>query len=138
MSPDASSVVLVDTNILAYLMIEGDRTPAAQALYSRDPEWYSEAFILVEFTNVLTTYVRTKALTRKQGSELLAAAHIIFPTLANVQHAQAFETASEFGISAYDGRFIAIAKQVKSKLVTEDVRLRAAVPAWTMSLGDLG
>ncbi len=129
-------MVLVDTNILAYLLIEGDRTSAAHDLYARDPDWRSEAFILVEFTNVLATYVRTKALTNKQGSELLSEALAILPSLASVEHAQAFHAATEFGISAYDGRFIAIAKQMKSRLVTEDTKLRAAVPAWTVSLGD--
>ena len=119
-------------------MIEGDRTSAAQALFTRDPDWHSETFILVEFSNVLTTYVRTKALTHKQGLELLTEAQVILPALTSVQHAQAFETAAEYGISAYDGRFIAIARQMKSKLVTEDAKLRAAVPAWTVSLGDLG
>ncbi len=130
-------MVLVDTNIVVYLLIEGDRTLAAQALYARDPDWRSEAFILVEFTNVLTTYVRTKALTHKKGSQLLAEAQAILPTLSNVQHPQAFETATEFGISAYDGRFIATAKQMRSKLVTEDAKLRAAAPSWTVSLDDL-
>ncbi len=57
-------MLLVDTNVLAYLLIEGDHTRAAQALYERDPEWRSEAFILVEFSNVLATYVRTRALAR--------------------------------------------------------------------------
>jgi hypothetical protein len=47
-------VVLVDTNILAYLLIEGDRTSAAQALNARDPDWRSEGLILVEFSNVLS------------------------------------------------------------------------------------
>ena len=130
-------MVLVDTNILAYLLIEGDCTSASQALYARDPDWRSEDFILVEFSNVLTTYVRTKALTHHQGSQLLAKALAILPSLASVEHAQAFDAATEFGISAYDGRFIAIAKQMKSRLVTEDVKLRAAVPAWTVSLGDV-
>jgi predicted nucleic acid-binding protein len=130
-------LILIDTNILAYLMIEGDRTSAAQTLFASDPDWASESFILVEFTNVLTTYVRTKALNHKQALEMLAEAQAIVPTLTNVQHSRAFETATEFGISAYDGRFIAIAKQTKSKLVTEDVRLRAAVPAWTIALGDV-
>jgi hypothetical protein len=38
----ASDVVLVDTNILAYLMLEGDRTPDVQRLYERDHDWHSE------------------------------------------------------------------------------------------------
>src|SRR6185437_5774425 len=35
-------VVLVDTNILAYLLIEGDRTPGVQHLFARDSNWCSE------------------------------------------------------------------------------------------------
>jgi predicted nucleic acid-binding protein len=42
-------VVLVDTNILAYLMIQGERTAAAQQLFERDSDWCSEAFVMVEF-----------------------------------------------------------------------------------------
>jgi hypothetical protein len=55
-------------------MLEGDRTSAAQELYERDSDWRSEAFIMVEFSNVLTTYVRTKTLTRDQGLKLLVGA----------------------------------------------------------------
>ena len=49
---------------------------------------------------------------------------------------QALETAMQFGISAYDARFISLAKQLKQKLVTEDAKLRVAVPAWTISLAE--
>ena len=41
---DAISVVLIDTNILAYLMIEGDRTDAAQEPFERYSDWCSETF----------------------------------------------------------------------------------------------
>ena len=125
---------LVDTNILAYLLIEGDRTPAAQALYARDPDWRSEAFIMVELSNILATYVRSQAMTHKQSLGLLAKAQALMPTLTDLQHAQGLETATEFRISAYDARFIAVAKQMRVKLVTEDAKLRTAVPAWTVSL----
>ena len=67
-------MVLVDTNIVAYLMIEGDRTTAAQELLSRDPDWRSEAFIMVELSNVLATYIRAGLLTRKRALRLLAEA----------------------------------------------------------------
>ena len=43
-------MLLVDTNIVAYLLIDGDYTEAAQELRTRDPDWRSEAFLLVEFT----------------------------------------------------------------------------------------
>lgn len=129
-------MVLVDTNVLAYLLIEGDRTTEAQALYAKDPDWQSEAFELVELTNILTTYTRTGALTREQGIKLLAEAETLLLPLTSVSHQEAYEVAVEFGISAYDARFIALARQMKSKLVTEDAKLRKAVPAWTMSLSE--
>ena len=131
-------MVLVDTNVLAYLMLEGDRTSAAQQLFGRDADWRSEAFIMVEFSNVLTTYVRTKVLSRDQGLKLLAGAEKLVPVLTSVQNARALEVATQFGISAYDARFVALAIQMKVKLVTEDAKLRAAVPSWTVSLADAG
>lgn len=138
MPPAASSVVVVDTNVLAYLMLEGDRTSAAQELFERDADWRSEAFIMVEFSNVLTTYVRTKVLSRDQGLKLLAGAEKLVPVLTSVQNARALEVATQFGISAYDARFVALAIQMKVKLVTEDAKLRAAVPSWTVSLAGAG
>jgi predicted nucleic acid-binding protein len=131
-------VVLVDTNVLAYLMLEGDRTSAAQELFERDADWRSEASIMVEFSNVLTTYVRTKVLSRDQGLKLLAGAEKLVPVLTSVQYARALEVATQFGISAYDARFVALAIQMKVKLVTEDAKLRAAVPFWTASLAGAG
>jgi predicted nucleic acid-binding protein len=129
-------VVVVDTNVLAYLLIEGDRTKAAQDLYAKDPDWQSEAFVLVELTNILTTYTRTGALTREQVTKLLAEAEALFSSLLSVPHQEAYETAVEFSISAYDARFIALARHIKSKLITEDAKLRKAVPDWTVSLSD--
>jgi predicted nucleic acid-binding protein len=129
-------VVVVDTNVLAYLLIEGDRTTDAQALYAKDSDWQSEAFVLVEFINILTTYTRTSALTHEQGLKLLAEAETLLPPLPSVSHKEAYEVSVEFGISAYDARFITLAQQMKSKLITEDAKLRKAVPAWTVSLSE--
>ena len=129
-------MVLVDTNIITYLMIRGNRTAAAQQLYERDSDWCSEAFVMVEFSNVIATYVRTRALTQAQGTKLLAESQVHLSTLHSVVNTQALESAMQFGISAYDARFISLAKQLKMKLITEDDKLRVAVPALTMSLDD--
>jgi len=42
-------MVVVDTNILAYLLIHGDRTTDAQALCAFDSDWRNDGFVLIEF-----------------------------------------------------------------------------------------
>jgi len=129
-------VVIVDTNVLAYLLIKGDRTPLAQALYKRDPEWRSEAFLLVEFTNILATYLRKGSIDQDQALSLMAQAERRVRGLSNLPHASALRIAGEFGVSAYDARFLAVARQLGGKLVTEDSKLRAAAPALTRTMDE--
>lgn len=129
-------MVVVDTNVLAYLMIAGDRTAAAQALFARDADWRSDGFILVEFANILATYVRADALTRDRALAMLGEAERLMPGLEMTPNAAALEVALRFAISAYDGRFIACAMRSGRRLVTEDAALRRAAPDWTVSLAD--
>ena len=129
-------MVVIDTNVLAYLLIAGDRTRDAQALLSRDPDWRSEAFLLVEFSNLLATYERAGALDRGQAQGLLATAETSLRSLVNVPHAHALNVAAELSVSAYDARFLAAAQILGTRLVTEDGKLRAAAPALTLSLAD--
>ncbi|MGE0873490.1 MAG: type II toxin-antitoxin system VapC family toxin [Burkholderiales bacterium] len=127
-------MILVDTNVLAYLLIEGDKTAGAQALYERDPDWRSEGFILIEFSNIIATYRRGGALTAAAAAGLLADAEQILTGTLNLPHAQALDLAAEFGVSAYDARFLGAARSLHTRLVTEDVRLRRAAPGLTQSL----
>lgn len=43
---------------------------------------------------------------------------------------------TEFGISGYDARFVAAARDLNKKLITEDLKLRRAVPHLTISLAE--
>ena len=44
--------------------------------------------------------------------------------------------AARHGVSVYDARFLALADQLGTRLVTEDAKLRAAAPALTQSLAE--
>lgn len=125
---------LVDTNIVAYLLIAGDRTALAQALWQADPDWRSEAFCRVEFSNLLATHVRAKALTLAQALALLERATASVPHLVEATPADALRVAAAFGVSAYDAKFLVAAQTLGTKLVTEDSRLRKAAPKLTQSL----
>jgi predicted nucleic acid-binding protein len=129
-------MIVVDTNILAYLLIDGDNTKQAQALYGRDADWRSEGFLLIEFSNILATYQRTGALSRNAVESMLANAEQVVSGLVNVPHSGALEIAMEYGVSAYDARFLGAARSLGARLVTEDARLRAAAPRLTHSLAD--
>src|SRR6266704_5050667 len=101
---------IVDTNIVAYLLIHGDRTAAAQRLHGHDPDWRSEAFLLVEFTNVLASSIATKRMTFTLAQDFLAKAAILFDgKLARIAHPSVVATAARHHVSAYDARFLALA-----------------------------
>jgi predicted nucleic acid-binding protein len=130
-------MLLVDTNVVAYLLIEGDYTEAAQELRARDSDWRSEAFLLVEFTNVLVSSIARKRMTLSMAEDFLAKVFSLFDgKLGRIPHASVLAIATRHRVSAYDARFLSLADQLGSRLITEDARLRAAAPALTQSLAE--
>jgi predicted nucleic acid-binding protein len=130
-------MLLVDTNVVAYLLIEGDYTEAAQELRARDSDWRSEAFLLVEFTNVLVSSIARKRMTLSMAEDFLAKVFSLFDgKLGRVPQASVLAIATRHRVSAYDARFLSLADQLGSRLITEDARLRAAAPALTQSLAE--
>jgi predicted nucleic acid-binding protein len=126
---------VVDTNVAVYLLIHGDHTAVAQKLHGRDPDWRSEAFLLVEFTNVLASSIAMRRMSLGLAQEFLAKAIGLFDgKLARVDHALVLSIATRHRVSAYDARFLALADQLGTRLVTEDAKLRAVAPALTQSL----
>jgi predicted nucleic acid-binding protein len=126
---------VVDTNIIAYLLLQGDRTTAARALLAKDPDWHSDSFVLVEFCNVLATMVRARLLASGRARDALSKAEqIIEPGLHPASHGTSLARAEEFAVSVYDARFLVVAQVLGARLVTEDAKLRRAAPALTQSL----
>lgn len=130
-------MIVVDCNVLAHLLIDGVETPRARALLEQDADWHSDALVLIELSNVLATAMRTRGLsTRNAGVVLAQAQGVIEPGLHAAGHHEALELAAHYKVSAYDARYLVIARDLDSKLVTEDARLRAAAPRLTRSLAD--
>jgi predicted nucleic acid-binding protein len=127
---------IVDTNVVAYLLIAGDATAQAQALWQADSDWRSDSFFRIEFSNLLATQARAKALTRTQAVALLERAMAIVTTTPELSHADALRRAASFGVSAYDARFLAAAQAAGTPLITQDSRLRKAAPALTQSIAE--
>lgn len=130
-------MLLVDTNVVAYLLIDGDHTEAAQELRRRDPDWRSEALLLIEFTNVLASSIATKRMSNTLAKDILSEAITLLDgKLVRITHASVLSIAVRYHVTAYDGRFLALAQQLGRRLVTEDAKLRSAAPALTQSLAE--
>ncbi len=132
-------MVLVDTNVIAPLYVRSARTEAVEELFARDAVvWRTEPLALIELSNVLFTYERSRYITAATARDCLnRAAAFLQPHFFRVSHQAALEAALDYRVTAYDARFLALADQLGSRLVTEDARLRAAAPALTQSLAEV-
>jgi len=130
-------MVLVDTNIVFPLLAESVNTQPARELLDRDAAWVTEPYALIELTNILTTYQRANLISKTQALELLQrAVGFLEPYFMGISHEHALDVAIRYKVSAYDARYIALAEKLDTPLITEDNRLRKAVPDRTISLKD--
>ncbi len=60
-------MIVADTNLVAYLVIEGAHTTAARAVYRKDPRWARPPLWRSELLNVLALSVREEVLTEHQA-----------------------------------------------------------------------
>ncbi|MDZ7685695.1 MAG: type II toxin-antitoxin system VapC family toxin [Gammaproteobacteria bacterium] len=117
-------MIVVDTNVVAYFFIDGDRTEAARRLWEQEPAWALPPLWRHEFLNVLATYCRAGGM---DAGDVLALWHqadaIMAPCEQAVDLAAALSLAIETGISAYDAQFVCLAHSLETRLITEDKQL---------------
>jgi predicted nucleic acid-binding protein len=128
-------MVLIDTNVAISLWVENNWTHAARRLLEKDWDWRTESFALIEFANVMATYVRTGLTSESEAlARLDEAAIFLTPGLTVISHHRALVVAITYKVSVYDARFLVVAQELGIKLVTEDVALRRVAPELTQSL----
>lgn len=114
-------MIVVDTNVIAYLMMEGEKTGMAQETYSRDSTWAMPSLWRHEFLNVLATYVRHGGSEIEAAVEIWQRSSLLFDAgERDVNMLQALRLASQYNISAYDAQYVALAMDLGIPYVTED------------------
>jgi predicted nucleic acid-binding protein len=128
-------MIVVDTSVIAYLLIRGQQTPAARATLARDPEWASSLLWRSEFRNLLALYLRKRELSLQQAVALQGAAEeLVVGREHVVVSSEVLALADESGRSAYDCEFVAVARRLNVKLVTSDRPLLTSFPDDTVAL----
>lgn len=130
-------MLVVDTNVVASLLLKGPLSEQAIALYQADPDWRSEAFLMTELANVLATQIKLRGLPVVDALALLSRADALMADgLVEIPHGAALTLAAQLGVSAYDARYLVVTQRLQARLVTEDAKLRSKAPDLTCSIAD--
>lgn len=128
-------MIVVDSNVLAYLYLPGEYTTAAEALLEQDPDWAAPILWRSEFRNILAGYIRRKAISFEQANSLQREAESLLEgSEFEVDSLAVLELVRDSDCSAYDCEFVALAMKLDTKLVTMDKKLLRAFPNRTIAL----
>ena len=128
-------MIVVDSNVLAYLYLPGEFTAAADALLEREPEWAAPILWRSEFRNILAGYMRRRVITFEQASNLQSEAEsLLAGNEFEVESRAVLELVRDSDCSAYDCEFVALALKLDIKLVTMDKKVLRAFPRHAVAL----
>ena len=132
-------MIVVDTNVIAYLLIPGQHTAAARATLARDPAWAAPLLWRSELRNVLALYLRKGELSLRQATTLQnTAEELLLGREHHVASHDVLALAKISGRSVYDCEFIVTARHLNVKLVTSDRPLLAGFPDDAVALTAFG
>ena len=128
-------MIVVDSNVLAYLYLPGEYTAAAEALLEQDSDWAAPILWRSEFRNILAGYLRRKAITFEQASSLQREAESLLEGAEfELESLAVLELVRDSDCSAYDCEFVALAMKLDTKLITMDKKLLRAFPKRAIAL----
>ena len=128
-------MIVVDSNVLAYLYLPGEYTAAAEALLEQDSDWAAPILWRSEFHNILAGYLRRKAITFEQANSLQREAESLLEGAEfEVESLAVLELVRDSDCSAYNCEFIALAMKLDTKLITMDKKLLRAFPKRAIAL----
>lgn len=131
-------MIVVDTNVIAYLLLAGDRTAEAEALLRHDAQWLAPRLWRSEFRNVLALYLRQQALSLDEILAIMAEAEtLMLGREYEVPSFRVMQLVENSDCSAYDCEFVALAQGLDLPLVTSDAQILRAFPDTTAPLGNV-
>lgn len=122
-------MIVVDSNVVAYLYLPSEFTADAERLLKKDAQWAAPLLWRSEMRNILALYIRKSLLDFDQAFRIQREAEALLGEHEyEVDSFEVLTLARDSGCSAYDCEFVALAKRLGVRLVTADAALRKAFP----------
>jgi len=117
-------MIVVDANVIIYLVRETPLTSLAREVYSRDSDWAVPEIWEAEVLNGLLREVRAGYI--EFNGAIMAAANaaaILSGKTHKCGHSAVLRIAQEAGLTAYDAYYVTLARSLGVPLVTEDGKI---------------
>ncbi len=132
-------MIVVDTNVIAYLLLPGEHSDAAQRAFARDPAWTAPVLWRSEFRSVLAGYMRKGELDVADAAQLEQAAGTILEGAEfHPDGGRVLRLVAASRCSANDCEFVALGEELGVPLVTSDARVLRDFPETTLALEEFG
>ena len=130
-------MIVVDTNVIAYLILVGTHTMKARKAYHRDPDWAAPILWQSEFCNVLAQYMHRDQMSIPQALEFMDEAETLIQGREyKVSIQRVLGLTANSRCSAYDCEFLVLAEDLGLPLVTSDSKVLKEFPARAVALSD--
>lgn len=128
-------MIVVDTNVIAYLYLEGEHSRYAEIVLKNDPVWAAPLLWRSEFRNILTLYLRKKILSYTNLLQICKQAESLMAGMEySVSSEKILDLTYQSNCSAYDCEFVALAKELNAPLITADKKILADFPEYCVAL----
>lgn len=128
-------MIVVDTNVIAYLFIQGDYTVQAEEVLNKDSDWSAPYLWRSEFRNVLALYIWQGHLSLSDAKLIVREAEALMRGKEyEVESDQVLGLAKSSKCSAYNCEFVTLAQQLNVMLVTSDKKVLTAFSKTAVSM----
>lgn len=122
-------MIVVDTNTIAYLYLNSEKSVQAEQLLTLEPTWIAPKLWKSEFRNVLTLYLRKSILTLDEILMITEQAEsLMLENEYEISSTHIMQLVNSSSCSAYDCEFVALAKLLNIPLITADKRIIKEFP----------
>lgn len=128
-------MIVVDSNVIAYCWILGDRTDLAQRVRLRDPDWHVPVLWRSELRSALAGYLSRGAIDVDGAAAIMSVAESALGGREHlVSSGAVLQFAASSRLSAYDCEFVCLAESLAVPLVTEDRAVLKAFPEVALTM----
>jgi predicted nucleic acid-binding protein len=128
-------VIVVDTNVVAYFLINGRFTKDAEAVRSRDNDWRVPGLFVHEWLNVMAIHIQAGIFQRDQAVRLFRkGVSLVRLETAAPDPVNVLNLCIASRCTGYDCEFVALANDAAVPLVTADGPVLTAFPQTAISM----